>query len=94
MKTFNLTFQEGLIRDLADYNFDLINLDESKSPYCKIKVVVTVFQQTGTLELFDIDRASFLMYLQKAQYYYQRNQNPFHNFDHGITGTFFPAGLN
>ena len=77
--------------NIRDWNFNA--LDQSAN--CLIVTVKEIYSQLNFFDDFHIDMGVFLHFLWQCHYYYTRNENPFHNFFHGVTvchaGYFFLA---
>lgn len=74
-----------MVEKLKDFNFDVTSF--TKEPQkMKFRSIFAMFDTSGVIDYFEVDKTKFLDYLKKAEYYYERNKNPYHNFEHGITG--------
>ena len=69
---------------LDNFNFNIIQY--SQEPQQRYAIIETMFEHQGVFKAFNIDHSKFRAYVKKAEYYYQRNKNPYHNFEHGFTG--------
>jgi hypothetical protein len=67
--------------NIRDWNFNA--LDQSAN--CLIVTVKEIYEQMNFLTEFDIKMDVFINFLWECHYFYTRNNNPFHNFFHGVT---------
>lgn len=74
-----------MVDDLNNFNFDITRFVKEKQKM-RIKSIYTMFDSAGMVDQFEVDKPKLLNYIRKAEFYYERNNNPYHNFEHGITG--------
>ena len=74
-------FGVTLKHDIDDW--DLCTLDLSVNE--QLAVIREIYSRMGFFTEFMIDSDVFICFLWRCHYYYSRNQNPFHNFFHGVT---------
>lgn len=55
----------------------------------KFKFIYAMFREQGVVENYRISNQTFLNFLMEIEKLYNKYKNPFHNFDHGITGSLF-----
>lgn len=67
---------------LNDWNFDVIGIHILD----KYRLIATMFHSLGYFEKFEIDLNVFGKFMFYIQEKYNIRNNPFHNFEHGITG--------
>lgn len=73
---------------MEDFNFDIMKFNTEELNPWKYRVVIQIFKDIGTLDIFEVQNSKFLAYIKKAEVFYERNKNAFHNFEHGLTGNF------
>ena len=71
------------IRQLKEWNFNILSV---KSDLEKHHFVFSMFKSTYFLDKLEVDVKIFSNFLEILQEKYNHRKNPFHNFDHGITG--------
>lgn len=71
---------------LDDWNFNILDVNNLAEKY---RLIGTMFHSLGYFERFEIDLSTFGRFLHALQEKYNKRNNPFHNFDHGFTGTYF-----
>lgn len=69
---------------MRSWNFNVL---EIPSLHDKFRVVYAMFCDANLFDLLKIESSLFATFLHNLSLYYGRHTNPFHNFDHGITGT-------
>ena len=73
-----------MIEELKQFNFDIIAHKTSK--FKRFKFIYAMFHDINIIQTYDVSQEKFLSYLKKTEYFYERNKNPYHNFEHAITG--------
>lgn len=71
-----------------------LNILNENSVEKKFKYIYTMFREQDVIKNFQISNATFMSFLAETEKLYNKNKNPFHNFDHGITGRPFFLVLN
>ena len=70
---------------LNDWNIDVWQIKADKD---KFKLIWTMFHHFNYFEKLEIDQSRFPAFLSVIREKYNYRNNPFHNFDHGFTGTY------
>jgi calcium/calmodulin-dependent 3',5'-cyclic nucleotide phosphodiesterase len=73
-------------RDKSLDNFEF-NILEVSNPTEKARLVWALLKRAGFIEDFNIPNDELSTFLRQVMKKYNHNNNPFHNFDHGVTGT-------
>jgi len=71
------------ILKLRDWNFDVLQVPELTDKY---RFALGMFTDTNLYDLLQIEKQQFASFLQMLKNKYEHRHNPFHNFNHGITG--------
>lgn len=75
---------EKLQKLTKDWDADTLSLTLPE----KLGLVHQIFDSQGYFETYKIEKPIFKKFLSAVHYYYSYKKNPFHNFDHGLAGTF------
>ena len=79
----NYTATEDDYKKLNSWNFNIL---EIKNIHEKYKNIWAMFDSLKFFDTFNIEIKQFNEFLVILNEKYSSNKNPFHNFDHGITG--------
>lgn len=72
------------INKLNDWNLNIWNIKNDKE---KFKLVWIMFHSFNFFEKIEIDQVRFSAFLSIIRTKYNERGNPFHNFDHGFSGS-------
>jgi hypothetical protein len=67
----------------------LLNILDETSVERKFKFIYAMFKEQGVIQKYSMQSSIFLSFLKETEKLYNSQNNPFHNFDHGITGKVF-----
>ena len=70
------------INRLLDWNFDILSVEALPD---KFRHIFTMFHSLNFFESFGVDSKTFGRFVSMLQTEYDKRNNPFHNFNHGIT---------
>lgn len=76
-------FDNHILESINDWEFCILDIKDVLSKY---NMIWMMFHSMGFLEKYEIDINVFGRFLYMVQEKYNSPNNPFHNFDHGITG--------
>ena len=79
----DVVFGAKLKYNIAEWNLNSLDLSLTE----QLAVVREIYSRLGFFTEFKIDNDTFISFLWRCNYYYTRNNNPFHNFLHAITVT-------
>ena len=80
----NLEVLGSELNRLNDWNIDVWQIKDME----KFKLIWAMFHHFNYFEKIEIDQSRFPAFLSIIREKYSYRNNPFHNFDHGFTGTF------
>lgn len=73
-----------VIENLRSWDFNILRVPDRE---VKFQYLLCMFDSTNLFDFLRIDKPVFFQFLRCLSAKYDHNDNPFHNFDHGITGT-------
>lgn len=68
----------------------------SDDPLKRKNLIFTIFDSSDMINAFDVSLQKFSSFCDEAEKLYNKNSNPYHNYEHGITGKSLqtdPVGL-
>jgi len=81
-----LVVQETDQHVFENWSFDAVNIQAQTE---KCRLVWAMLNEFGLIKEFNIDLNVLCEFINRIKGKYSTYNNAFHNFDHGITGTFF-----
>ena len=69
---------------MSDFHFNILKYSEDKIK--RKNFVYAMFDSFDILEVYNVDLDKFSAYCDEAEKLYDKNQNPYHNYEHGVTG--------
>lgn len=84
--TESLSGNPNLIKELNKWDFNILDIKDVTE---KHQHVFAMFKSCFFIQSLDVDEKIFSNFLAILQEKYNHRNNPFHNFDHGITGRKF-----
>ena len=60
-----------------------------KNPIQKHRAVWSILKKNGFIDDYSIPIDNLQKFIKDIEYHYNANSNPYHNYDHGITGIYF-----
>ena len=88
-KAFNKDYLVASSNDsviLGDWSFDITKIT---NPHEKNRIIWVILNDLGLITEFKIDLEVLCRFITKLKEKYDKKDNPFHNFDHGVSGTYF-----
>lgn len=80
----NLELATSDLEKLNDWNFNVLDIHIEAD---KFNLIWQMFHSLNFLEKYEIETPLFMNFLEALHQKYNYNKNPFHNFDHGFTGS-------
>lgn len=78
-------------KKLADWNFDVPKISNDLE---KSRLVWYMMEDFGLITDFEIDRNILCEFILQIKSGYSQHKNPFHNYDHGVTGNDYYIVMN
>ena len=82
----NFNFDNKSLEGLTDWEYCILNVNQSSE---KFNLIWMMFHTLGFIEKYEIDVNTFGKFLCLVEEKYNYRENPFHNFDHGFTGSYY-----
>mmetsp|Transcript_24543 Transcript_24543/g.21720 ORF Transcript_24543/g.21720 Transcript_24543/m.21720 type:complete len:180 (-) Transcript_24543:300-839(-) len=67
---------------IQDWCFDITKIE---NPHQKSRMVWAILQDINLVSEYKIDLSILCNFIEKMRYEYSKNNNPFHNYDHGLS---------
>lgn len=80
----------GDLTTLEDWSFDAVNTEDAEE---KHRLVWAMLNEFGLVKEFNIDLNVLCEFITQIKDGYQRNNNAYHNYSHGITGKFLLVNM-
>lgn len=65
-----------------------LNILSETNPLRKVRIVYSMLKEQSVIDNYQIENDVFSRFIKETERLYNHKNNTFHNFDHGITGTF------